>query len=640
MRDARTLDAGTLQRLGAAGKRIADQERGARDIEWAIQGGTLFILQARPVTSKGSAPRVEISGGHRIVWDNSNIQESYFGVTTPLTFSFASAAYASVYEQTMRALGIPERVIATHRSMLANLLGLIRGRVYYNLNNWYRGLLLLPAFHRNKRDMERMMGVEEPVDFVEDKAPSALARVRRTPRLLSTMARMVARFATLPTNSACFLEEVDTTLGSIDRDALAGRPLAELMWLLDRLRRECIDRWTTPIVNDFYVMTTTGKLRRLVARALPREVENVMQVLLGGADVATSSGPAMMLLRMAELARGDPTLAHVLRTREGADALNAARDTNADFAATYAALVHRFGDRCMGELKLESRPLRDDPRFVLRMLRNYLETTPPNSDALAARAWAERQRVEWRVAGNLGILSRRRFHRALNAARRGIRMREEMRLARTRLFGVHRDIYKAIGARLHASGRLATPHDVFYLTTTEIEAYWEGTAVSTDLASIAAARRREFAAYATLPAPNRIVTEGAPADGLTSDGALAMTSATVADGMVLHGLGCSPGIAEGPVRIITSPTDELTLAGHILVAPRTDPGWAPLFPSAAAIVVERGSLLSHSAVLARELGLPAVVSIPGVVGLLRDGERVRVDGTRGTVERLEATCAS
>ena len=119
-----------------------------------------------------------------------------------------------------------------------------------------------------------------------------------------------------------------------------------------------------------------------------------------------------------------------------------------------------------------------------------------------------------------------------------------------------------------------------------------------------------------------------------------MTSATVADGMVLHGLGCSPGIAEGPVRIITSPTDELTLAGHILVAPRTDPGWAPLFPSAAAIVVERGSLLSHSAVLARELGLPAVVSIPGVVGLLRDGERVRVDGTRGTVERLEATCAS
>ena len=89
------------------------------------------------------------------------------------------------------------------------------------------------------------------------------------------------------------------------------------------------------------------------------------------------------------------------------------------------------------------------------------------------------------------------------------------------------------------------------------------------------------------------------------------------------------------MRIITSPSDDLTVAGHILVAPRTDPGWSPLFPSAAGIIVERGSLLSHSAVLARELGLPAVVGIPGVVATLREGERVRIDGEAGTVERLE-----
>ena len=104
---------------------------------------------------------------------------------------------------------------------------------------------------------------------------------------------------------------------------------------------------------------------------------------------------------------------------------------------------------------------------------------------------------------------------------------------------------------------------------------------------------------------------------------------------MLRGLGCSPGVAVGPVRVVTGPHDDLALDGHVLVAPRTDPGWAPLFPGAAAVVVERGSLLSHSAVLARELGLPAVVGIPGVVAALRDGERVRVDGAAGTIERLD-----
>jgi pyruvate,water dikinase len=109
---------------------------------------------------------------------------------------------------------------------------------------------------------------------------------------------------------------------------------------------------------------------------------------------------------------------------------------------------------------------------------------------------------------------------------------------------------------------------------------------------------------------------------------------------LLRGLGCSTGIVEGIVRIVRSPSDDLAIDGHILVAPRTDPGWAPLFPSARAIVVERGSLLSHSAVLARELGLPAVVGFPGILDLLRDGERVRVDGAAGTIERLELPCES
>jgi pyruvate,water dikinase len=94
-------------------------------------------------------------------------------------------------------------------------------------------------------------------------------------------------------------------------------------------------------------------------------------------------------------------------------------------------------------------------------------------------------------------------------------------------------------------------------------------------------------------------------------------------------------VVEGEVAVVTSPQDDLAINGKILTAVRTDPGWTPLFPSAAGLLIERGSTLSHSAVLAREFGIPAVVGVPGLMKAVRHGERVRLDGGAGTVERLD-----
>lgn len=102
----------------------------------------------------------------------------------------------------------------------------------------------------------------------------------------------------------------------------------------------------------------------------------------------------------------------------------------------------------------------------------------------------------------------------------------------------------------------------------------------------------------------------------------------------LQGTGCYPGVVDAKVRLIFSPEDELSLDGQILCTVRTDPGWAPLFPTAGGILVERGSTLSHSAVVARELGIPAIIGIPGLTGILADGERVCMDGAKGTVARF------
>ena len=106
------------------------------------------------------------------------------------------------------------------------------------------------------------------------------------------------------------------------------------------------------------------------------------------------------------------------------------------------------------------------------------------------------------------------------------------------------------------------------------------------------------------------------------------------EGEERRGLGCCPGVVRGRVRVVIEPRGVALEPGEILVAERTDPGWVMLFPAAAGLLVERGSLLSHSAIVARELGLPAVVSVAGLTNWLRTGDEVEFDGGSGIIRRL------
>ncbi|RYD44339.1 MAG: phosphoenolpyruvate synthase, partial [Verrucomicrobiaceae bacterium] len=132
-----------------------------QDIEWAIdQGGKLWLLQSRPITTLGLTPDPHDT---LRVWDNSNIAESYGGVTTPLTFSFARRIYESAYREFCKLMSVPHDRIEHSDDVFPQMLGLIRGRVYYNLVSWYRVLALLPGFQLNRGFMEQMMGVREPM---------------------------------------------------------------------------------------------------------------------------------------------------------------------------------------------------------------------------------------------------------------------------------------------------------------------------------------------------------------------------------------------------------------------------------------------------------------------------------------------
>ena len=606
-----------------------------QDIEWALRDGRLYLLQSRPITSLAALADPD---GERIVWDNSNITESYAGVTTPLTFSFARRAYEEVYRQFCLVMGVPKARVETHGRTFRNMLGLIRGRVYYNLNSWYRALALLPGFTLNRRFMEQMMGVKEPMP---ERIVAALARAGAGERLADAghLARMVLLLIAHHVRIDATIREFYARLGvalAAPAPPLAAQRLDELAAGYRELERQLLTRWDAPLINDFLAMIFYGTLRKLAQRWCGDEAGTLQNDLLCGEGGMVSAEPAKRVAELAALARPHAELVALLAAAPPGRA-RAGFERYPEFQAAWAAYLERFGDRCMEELKLESATLHDEPTTLMRAIAQ-LAQRGPQARATEGVERSLRAAAEQRVAAALRARPVRRavFGWVLANARARVRDRENLRFERTRLFGRVRRIFVEIGRRLAALGRLEDARDVFHLEVEEALALIEGTATSVDLAALAAVRKREFAGYRELPAPaDRFETSGAVHQG-NAFAAPAAAAAAAETGDSVQGIGCCPGVIRAPVRVVTDPKDAVLQGGEILVAERTDPGWIMLFPACAGLLVERGSLLSHSAIVAREMGIPAIVSIPGVMRWVRDGDWVEMDGASGRARKIPA----
>ena len=602
-----------------------------QDVEWAFDNARVYLLQSRPITTLAEIADPE---GFLNIWDNSNIIESYSGVTTPLTFSFAREVYEAVYRQFCRLLRVPSRRVADNDRTFANMLGLVRGRVYYNLLNWYRVLAMLPGFALNRSFMEQMMGVRErlPSAIEAELMPSAVGgRVQDALNLASTIVGLIASYMSLPRSIGRFHVRLDAALGPIS-PPLSERRADELIAYYYELRRRLLTRWDAPLVNDFFAMVFCGTLRRLCERWCGDREGGLQNELLIGERGMISAEPARRVLEMAHAARAHPRLRQLLRVGS-VDTIVAALAEAPDLEALYKAYLATFGERCLDELKLESATLHDDPLPLFRAIGHLAASEPSASeerDQTDTRRKAE-HRVRNVLAGN--FWRRAVFSWVLRNARARVRDRENLRFERTRVFGRVRRIVLELGRRLHEEDALAQPRDIFYLELDEVLGFVEGRATTTNLKGLAAVRVAEFEAYrGSAPPAERFETRGIVYRGNAFSGEAASAGSRVS-GDERHGLGCSPGLVRGPVRIVRDPVHADLSGRAILVAERTDPGWILIFPMAAGLLVERGSLLSHSAIVARELGLPAVVSIPGLTAWLQEGDEVELDGATGVVRR-------
>jgi pyruvate,water dikinase len=325
---------------------------------------------------------------------------------------------------------------------------------------------------------------------------------------------------------------------------------------------------------------------------------------------------------MARIAAADPSIQAALLAGDAT-----AVDRSPELRAAFDGYLEKFGDRCVQELKLESIPLSLDPSpLVASIARTPADDAPRGDDPDA--------RLSAMLAGHPVRLAAARV--VVRYARARVRDRENLRFERTRVFAHARRVFLAMGRQLHALGALDDPRHVLDLTVGELLGVIEGSAVDTDPRGLAMFRQACAEARADVPdPPERLVVRGPVSWSATDVSRLAPSAdpAGVDGDRSRKGTGCGAGIVTAVARVIHDPRTETLEPGQVLVARHTDPGWIAVFANASAIVVERGSLLSHSAIVARELGIPCVVGLKGATRWIADGEAIRVDGGRGTVEK-------
>jgi pyruvate,water dikinase len=628
-----------LARAGLAAERLFGAPQ---DIEWALErSGALWLVQSRPITA---AMRPRPARG-RVLWSNANVNENIPAPITPLLYSVVAPGYTAYFGGLGRAFGLSRRRMQSMAGDLTSLVGVHAGHLYYNLSAVHAVLRAAPCGERLVAWFDDFTGAADPQPHAS------------TARGFGRGLRELCEVAWIGLKTAWQYAFIRRRILRFERtvDAFAARAAPQRVQRLDTLAlRDLLrgfmqirlERWTDAALCDAAAMVCYGLLKAAVAHALPAQAQNEQNVhnaLLKGLNGLASAAPVDALWALAEAVRRDPALAALFDSAPAAQIEVRLRTDPryARFDAKFREYLERWGFRCSGELMLTQPSFQEEPAKLLEIVRAYAREAQRSPQARLAAQRVERDAITREV---LRAGARRRYVRWLpwpnaatclplliRATHAAIGLRERARLKQALLYTRLRRIALALGARLAASGVLRQAHDVFFLTVPELDELVSGRAMFPRAAArLAAMRRRSHARVAAqAPADTLLAAEGEYPQ------LAAARPASGAAAARLCGTSVCGGVATGRARVLTDVAQTHALrAGDILVTRQTDPGWAPAFVHLSALVLERGGMLSHGAILAREYGIPTVVGIAGAMERIAEGAMLRVDADRGEVHVL------
>lgn len=434
--------------------------------------------------------------------------------------------------------------------------------------------------------MEQMMGVSESAPSTNSKRQS---NFKDRLSLLWSLVLLLIHYKNLDKLVTNFKSRLEETLKNADKN-LEKRNLLDYVSTYQQLENNLLKKWDAPILNDFYTMISFGILKILVKNGNYNE-------LLSGRYKTSSSEPVEMLNKMARLYAEDKP-----------------------FDQLFNEYLEKYGDRCAGELKLENPTLKDNPDLLLGSI----------------KALSKKNNINVHSAICLKKYEPNPFKRfilkiALDHACRHLGLRESMRFDRMRVFALVRKIFIAIGHGLGEQNVLDNPQDIFYLEIDEVIQYLQGTSTVSSLQNLSNLRKAEINSFKSQVPRSRIETTTC----IQWHEDIYEKTLSVCGESHLKGQGCSPGIVRGRVKVLTNPEVESLDGYDILVAQRTDPGWITHIAQAKAVIVEFGNMLSHTAVVCRELGIASIVSVRGLTNNLQTGDFIEIDGSTGSIIILD-----
>ena len=622
------LDEEELKTLFTLGEKIEQLFQKPMDIEFAIEKDKVYILQARAITT------LDMHLPARIL-DNSNISESFPGICLPLSESFAGEMYSGIFTSLgRRFLG---KKVSSYEELFQRMVGGFSGRMYYEISSWYDILRLLPFSGKIIPVWQGMLGVSNEEISFSKKKPGFFLKCRIA--LLFCYYFIVSQ-RKMKELDKFFQERYASYSKRVDEEEEAPALYRIFLEMKEDLLRE----WDITLMNDMVSFISTHLYGKKTAFSLE------------------TMKPVRALSALKAVAR-----------KHGLDSEEYRREKKSYISA--------YGDRIEGELKLETRTYRSNEELLDRWILDALETEEtdraglPEAGHSIQKAYGEKDRFEkdsieidfaekdCEETSRMEKPSEQKQRKSFlyRLAESSCNNREISRLHRTRCFGLMRRIVDKIGEK-------TIGFDVYYLRLDELKEFL----FSGKDFSLKIAREKELRkAYERLPVLSRVKLLGkVDRDPLAGeirvlsyesfkekgniegqiekpgrDGMLGNTGhirqmekagkkdkeAGNAKTRVFFGRGVSKGIFRGEVLKIKS-LQEIRVAeakGKILLSYSTDPGWFPYLDMASGLITERGSLLSHSAILARELEKPAVVNIPKIMEELQSGDIVEIDGDLG-----------
>jgi phosphohistidine swiveling domain-containing protein len=588
-----------------------------QDIEWALAGPNLFILQSRPITTLGRPKSWE----DRQVWSNSNAAEVLPGVLTPMVWSTVGEFIGDLLGGVIARIGI---------SFGENpFIGEVAGRVYTNLNT-FTGMVRRMPF-ASRMSQAQMFGgqnlkpddrakLELGADDLPDIKVSPFKTLLKLPGFLLWILRHGPGRGRkwIATALTAYEEKPRPDLTRFSEAELSAKTVATLGQM--RVGGEGLG-------YALAGMMFTSVLYDLCKRWFKDPTGVYASRLLAGTGELRSAEAGIELWRLGRLATGSAELREVvLSAAPWAEVRPRLANSEAgrDFLARWDRFLHLHGHHARGEMDMFNPRWREQPDYVLGVVRNFINTgSKADPEADQRRHAEERNRLRAELLGRLrNPVKRRVFGYVVRQAQFSAAIRENVKDAAIRIFADTRELVVALGHRLAARGVIAEADDMFFLWLEEIAPIVGGNA-GFDVRARIAERKAEYERNLAISPPAIVVGRYDPAKHLPD-----VIDSTSKE---LTGLAVSPGIVTGPARVILHAGTEQVLPGEILVAPFTDPGWTPYFIPAAGIVMDQGGLLSHGSIVAREYGIPAVVNVGPATRMIKTGQMIQVDGDNGVV---------